>query len=467
MRRPRQWVSKTDVMNYHRCPYAFWLQDCGEVRLDAEAGPIIAELLDEGVAFEERIVAGAPHVSVTHDEFTSLLGDDVTLYRLPHLRNQELRIHGKLDVIETKHGQLIPGEIKLHWRPKLNDKLELAFYWLLLEPFRTVETEPRGVVLVPVDDGFARHELELNSFQLGMARRLIKDVRVARRDGVKPTYHTCEICLSRPEVQQTLVEKNSLTILSGIKARTAEVLASVGISNLDELLACDPEETARLLAGQGLKRGAATIRRWQGHAQSYRQNAPILNEGDGITWSDCLVVDFEYESYRKGDVWLIGIGVLKDDDLEIQQFWAEDVDEAALNLRTMMQLVGANPDLPIVTWAGKSAELPQLRRAAERTGEATLFEEFFKRQIDLRAYTQSRVTLPIPSRDLKTVSSHLGFRWPSDIHGGREAGFLRRKYLRSEDAALRAVLKADLLRYNRADIEALAFIARKYRELKW
>jgi hypothetical protein len=57
-------------------------------------------------------------------------------------------LHGVPDGIETCDGALLPIEIKSHKRVQRIDALELASYWLLLEPYRTRQVPPSRYLIL-------------------------------------------------------------------------------------------------------------------------------------------------------------------------------------------------------------------------------------------------------------------------------------------------------------------------------
>jgi hypothetical protein len=66
--------------------------------------------------------------------------------------NHDLSLRGEPDGIEMTSGTWVPVEVKHHSQPSSLDRLELAFYWLLLTPHRIDSTRPRARLL-----GLGRH----------------------------------------------------------------------------------------------------------------------------------------------------------------------------------------------------------------------------------------------------------------------------------------------------------------------
>lgn len=55
-------MSKTDVVRYLCCPYAFWLVDSGKLSQAGLLSPFEERLTEDGVAFERGIVQAAPPI---------------------------------------------------------------------------------------------------------------------------------------------------------------------------------------------------------------------------------------------------------------------------------------------------------------------------------------------------------------------------------------------------------------------
>jgi hypothetical protein len=70
------------------------------------------------------------------------------------LENPKRQLYGLPDAVDPAGGAVWPIEFKSHKRPSRTDELELAFYWWLLEPWRTMRgAEPRGRLVLRQPDG--------------------------------------------------------------------------------------------------------------------------------------------------------------------------------------------------------------------------------------------------------------------------------------------------------------------------
>lgn len=66
------WVSKSDVVDYRRCPWAFWMIDSGQLSAETvvEEVPALQGFIDQGIAFESEVRAAA--VAIPNGEIPTL-----------------------------------------------------------------------------------------------------------------------------------------------------------------------------------------------------------------------------------------------------------------------------------------------------------------------------------------------------------------------------------------------------------
>lgn len=102
------WVSKTDVVRYLRCPYAFWQIDSGALAPEAAIDALGERLIEDGVAFEGTVTAEArplpPGVDLA-DAFVT----EARVYGLPRLENHQLELHGIPDAVTPPAGGSCPS----------------------------------------------------------------------------------------------------------------------------------------------------------------------------------------------------------------------------------------------------------------------------------------------------------------------------------------------------------------------
>ena len=457
-RRGPSWVSKSDLTSYLRCPYAFWQIDSGALA-PAEAIDALGErLIEEGVRFERSITEQAVPLPPEVDLTAAFLTDG-RVYGLPRLRNEPLALHGVPDAVDAAGGTLIPVEIKSHREVRRTDELELAFYWRLLDPYRTTDPgEPRGRLIVRRDDAPYETEVRLTPERFAELDAVIGQVRDARRHGVRPRVCGCTVCSGplRDQIAKQTWAGRDLTLLWGIARQIATHLEALGITDFDELARHDPAQVAADLVARRVSVSAAQVRGWVEHARSYREGRAVMFGPPPPVDGAFIALDLEYDA----SVWLTAVLICDGDLQEHNYFWADSRREEREALMALEAICATYPGLPIVTWAGCSADLPQLRYAARRHRLDHIYHEVNARHVDLYQYATRSMRIPDPELSLKAVGDYFGVPRISEISDGLEAQFLYAQYHACRDPAERARLQADLVAYNRDDLEATAAMVR-------
>lgn len=461
-RRGPSWVSKSNVTSFLRCPYAFYMVDSGALS-PAEAIDALGErLIEEGLAFEASITSEAAPLPAEMDLATALLTPG-RVFGLPMLRHQELALRGVPDAVDTEGGALVPVEIKSHRAVQRTDELELAFYWRLLEPYRTAPGgSPRGRLVLRQDGAPVEVEIGLAAERFAELEAVIAQVREARLRGVRPRVCGCTVCSGplRDQIAKATWAGRDLTLLWGISRVIAGHLEELGIRHFDELDDHSPFEIAMQLCARKVSVSAAQVRAWSEHARSYREGRAVMFGPPPPVDGSFIALDLEYDF----GVWLTGALVCDGDRREHNYFWADNPDEERDALLALEAVLATYPGIPVVTWAGRSADLPQLRSAADRHRLMAVYDEVERRHVDLYLHAMKSMRIPHKELSLKAVADYFGVPKLSGISNGLEAGFLYAQYLRCVDPIERKRRQADLTAYNRDDLEATAGMLKVMRD---
>lgn len=465
-----EWVTKTELMTYARCPYTYSLLWRGEITRDQLFDPFLLDLLAQGVAFQEQVNASVPEVEVqTADEVERLLADGVVLYDPPMFLNEHLRIRGVPDAVDPAGGAFVPVEIKMHKNVKHTDLLELAFYWLLLDPYRTTrDAEPRGRLVLRRDGQPVEVDVPLSRHVLTEVHLLMAQLRQARVEQVQARYCGCHVCsvVRRDEVRAAAAEARDVSMLFEVGPRYRDGLNHIGITTHDQLIGRDPVDIVLAVdCYLGTTTPISRVVGWQNHAKAYRSGRANLFGRPLRRLSDPFVVlDLEYLTPPFGErVFLAGLAYVHDSgDVDVVQFWADDTDNAERRLLADLgALFAERPRTTVVTWSGKCADLPTLRKAAERLDVTNPLDG--RDHCDLFYWAQRNLRLPAPSLGLKELAAYFGVARASDVAGGLEAQFL---YNPGRTGKVRASNRDRLLTYNRDDVETTVELARQLRELR-
>lgn len=453
------WVSKTDLISFLRCPFAWWQIDQGLISAEDILGPLEEKVIEDGSFFHRQVEATALPAPEGRG-LSELLATDAKLLGLPVLENADLLIRGAPDGVDAASGALLPVEVKSHKDVRRSDELELAFYWLLLEPLRSRQIdEPRGLMILRRDGEAATPvEIVIRPERFEQVGRILEDIRKARRRGVKPRVCSCAACSGplRKIIDRHTLRGKDLTRLFDISRSRAEALEAVGVKNYEELLAQEPRELRRKLRESKTFVSTKQIEQMRWHARSYTEARPTLFGPMPMVGDSFMALDLEYNTLGKPDlVWLIGVLLVRGEHREHTFLWASKPDEEIRILERLSDLLSQNAKLSLLTWSGSSADRPALKKACERTGFDGLLDAFDDRHIDLFEAARTSLRLPIPELGLAEVAAFLGIPKLSTISDGFDAQLKFKTYELSQKPEQRARLKAELIAYNRDDLEAL------------
>ena len=454
----KSWVTKTDLVRFWRCPYAFWLVDSGQVKPGETISPLAGRLMANGVAFQAKVESAAVPIELPAGGLDELFRrEGLTLCKdLPMFENPRLRTRGLPDAIETAGGALYPVEVKSHREVNPLDRIELAFYWSLLAPRRTRFPSPEGVLVL-------RDGVEAREVRVGLTRadfdelnRLIAAVRRARAEGVEPRVCNCYVCSQRPEVLAFNANRADLSMVFGISRIYSTALAAMGCTRHDQLEALVPAEVVAHFRARRLFISPAAVASWQLHARAYAEGRPLLAQVREPLppLGRYIALDLEWD--LEGRIWLVGAGVVATGEVDHTSWWADDPDEERCAFEGIARFLDAHPGLPVLTWNGKSADLPQLaKRVAAFSATEQLVPVLSARHFDLFLWAQRYLRLPMPGLALKDVAQAFNYSATSGVGSGTEAMMLYERYRETKEPALRQQLAT----YNRDDVASLAAVA--------
>ena len=464
-----EWVSKTDLNRYYRCPYAYSLLYRGEIRPDQMVDGYTVLLMQEGMAFHEVVVAAEVAAGAELMPAKVLENPNLLIYGIPDgIRNT---LAAELRGLEA----MVPVEIKWHGQVQQLDQLELAFYWLLLEPERTADSRPHGVLILHRDGAQVEVEVDIPAARIEQVRQLLEDIRRARREPTEPRICGCHVCstVRRDEVRRLTAERQDVSLLLGVGYSRAAQLGKLGITSYTQVAERDPLELTLAMRQVGARSlGVEEVIRWQHHARSYLTGQAVLF-GHPLSLSDTYwVLDLEYLTPPWGEhIYLAGVLLVEPlATPHLTQVWAENGKDGERRLLlSITELFAHRPELPVVTWAGHCADVPWLFKAAARQGLPVPGGPGMNwepgRHLDLYLWAVRSLRLTTPEPGLKEMASYFGISYGSDVHGGTEAQLLYLNWVESRSRIKRQRLQKRLLAYNRDDLDALAQVVGRFRAL--
>jgi len=258
--------------------------------------------------------------------------------------------------------------------------------------------------------------------------------------------------------------KRELTLLFEMGRGRAAAFEEIGINKRDDLDTCDVQSVAANLRAIGTKISPTQIEQMRFHAQSYREGRAILFGSPPAIGDSFVALDLEYDLF-KPRIWLMGLYVIAGDQREHVALWADEALEERSNMERLAELLEDHSDLPVVTWGGTSADLPQLKGACARLGIESLLDDLDARHVDVFAHARRTLRLPIPELGLSEVAAFFGVVKNSSVRNGREAQALYARYLTRYSPRVRRIIRDELITYNRDDLDSLVATVRAVQSL--
>lgn len=457
------WVSKSDVIEIIRCPFRVFIAHNQNIPMDQlKRTEVITALLEKGTRHEESIISKMPFQEAESLE-DALYGE--AILRAPVLiQNNDLGIRGIVDLINTENGKLYPIEIKNHRDLKDSDRLELAFYWRLLDPLRKGKPKPKGFVLLNTGETV---EVTITREDFATLEYLIDEVRFIKEEGTDPAItKECKLCVLTEQCENAVISSGGLTLISGISSIRQSQLKSIGISDIAKLAECDTETLRHTWYTKYTNiPGTDQVRVMQTHAKAWITRTPIRFYDEPFpVGKRFAVLDLEYEPSIY--VFLIGMIIVNGKSKEYHQFLAENPKEEKQIFKQFLQVLSDNPNITLVTWAGTTADMPQIREVWNVHGLShEKLNSIEARHVDLAAYTKRNLRLPAKSFSLRDIERYFGYERSSDDVGGFQIPMLYNDYVKSRSPRKKAELRDILLTHNKEDIESTLHVLNELRTL--
>lgn len=454
------WVAKHQMVAYFRCPNTFLLVDQGKLKFEDARTEFQQSLIANTFAWQEQVKATAAPVVFAPGAPPPFTGDVTVFGDLPTFTNSALRIRGRPYGIEIASGALYPIEVKFHKDVQHLDRLMLAFGWMLLEPRRSREVAPEGRLVLCRNWQQVEVAVPLAPDVFAEVHDLLADIRKVRKDGTR-RWCSCPTCsLVFEEFRTTWVQQQrNISTIFGIDRVFFHALQSIGCCKWDDLLELDPADVVTRFRERERKVYVSErqVESWQLHARAFIDDKPMLADDPEPfpRLNHYIVLDLEYESRELNDrnmIWLIGTAEVGNGPTKYKSWWAENPAQEKAALQGLQRFLNKNSKVPIVTWNGKSADIPVAEKRASAYGLSEISGALRTRHLDLFDWVRASFRLPTPTLDLKSVSEAFGFEKVSRIRSGMEAVGLYHNFLRSHDPKL----KKKLSEYNQDDLDGLA-----------
>lgn len=448
------YVTKADVRTYLRCPYELWLRDSGEP-VPGDAAPERELLRRQGEDFEASVFAAEPR-TIGHAALAASPSSDGDRGKVGEiLHNDDLRLRGRPDMVIRCDGRWEPLEVKAHARLTAADRMELAFYWLLLATYRSPAeaAAPAAWVVLRVENALGQPErVELTARDLANARRAIAGVRRLR--GARSAPPPCP-CHAREE----LIRSRGVRALSGIGRQAGAKLEQIGILVLDDVAELDLAELDRRWQTAFGSPTPATVVRALLHDAKAKAGDMLLRIGEEPfpAKSSFVALDLEYVSGAAGPLWVVAVQAVP--TMTEPVVWGPGLSETAL-LRRLGGFLRAHAG-PVITWGGDSADVPAVRGAGRRTAQRAAMEQLTARHRDLKRWVEMNLCLPTIGRRLDDVAEWLNVAVTAQISNGLHAQQIWHAYQRTADRDL----ARQLAEYASSDVTKLVAVTQALQTL--
>ncbi len=421
-------------------------------------GQVVAELFWEAEpAGSEGALAPSPETGLELTEDNSTLKPPPNLAlpeAVPELRSAW--VSSLLDLLirdpsDTGKGQpsYLPVHIRIGKRPKPEYELLLALQAELLGSLQG-KVPKRGFLILKDRKWYPVHL----SRRRAQVRRLLQDYLHSLTQPKPPQVlmarSRCHLCHWREHCRQLNAVAHPLTLLPGVTRSRYPLLQEAGIDSIEDLA------NARLEILQAIpKLGAGVALQLQMQARATLSRQPLwLQSPPQVLPTAPVELYFDIEADPRHNVaYLLGLLVVEQAKGEklvsYHSCLAAEPQEEGQAWKQFLHLVQRYPDAPIYHFHG--FEVQTCQRLGERyPTDSRQLRQLLQRFVDLHAWVQRSVVLPIESYSLKNIARWLGFEWRLPNANGAQSIYWYSQWLETRD---RRYLEQSLI-YNEDDCRA-------------
>jgi predicted RecB family nuclease len=449
---------------YIECPTKCWLRSHGE----PTAGNVYAEwtraqnevyrrdcLKNLLAILPKSNCAMGPPISKNSKDATWRIAIDVRL-RTNYLESRPQAVEKTASEGRGSTAQFIPYRFEFANKLTKEHKLLLAFDAVVL-----AEVVGRAVNLGKIVHGDSHTTLNVKTPALASeARKRIKDIATLLANNTPPDLvlnRHCDQCEFKARCRRQAIEKDELSLLSGMSEKERKRLHGKGIFTVTQL-----SYTFRPRRRRKESRGKQEKHYHSLRALAIREKK-IHTIGIPAPKLDGTPVHLDVEGLPDHDFYyLIGVRIGTGEGAVQHGLWADHADDESRIWNDFLGILSEVPN-PILIHYG-SYETIFLRRMRERHGapcEGSAAAMTIENAMNLLSFVYAQIYFPTFSNGLKEIAKHLGFQRSDSPASGLEAIVWRHRWETSNDPAV----KQALLDYNRQDCEALELVASRLVEL--
>ncbi|MBM4066322.1 MAG: IS66 family transposase [Planctomycetes bacterium] len=367
---------------------------------------------------------------------------------------QSQRVQSRIQALEqlpspgrTKHNHYIP--IRFIPREKITafDKLLIAFDAFVL--FTASGRMPQfGKIIHGSEQKTIRVKLDR---LMKVAESIITRIIAQQAGSTEPPLilnKHCVECEFQLQCRQSAIQKDELTLLSGMTEKERCKLHSKGLFSITQLsYTFRPRRRPKRSLSKPNKYypalRALAIREQKIHIAGNREldigQTPIYIDVEGTP---------DRESY-----YLIGLRIKSGESYVQHSFWANDMSEEKEIWASFLQIISKVESPRLIYYGSYEALfLKHMKdRYPEAIGNATLLDRLIAESVNILSVIYAHIYFPTYTNGLKDIGRYLGFQWSDTNASGSSALIWRSKWEVYKEAGL----KQKLLTYNAEDCEVL------------
>lgn len=347
----------------------------------------------------------------------------------------------------TKHNHYIP--IRFIPREKITafDKLLVAFDAFVL--FTASGRMPQfGKIIHGSEQKTVRVKLDR---LMKVAESIIAKITLQQGSPTEPQLilnKHCAECEFQLQCRQSAIQKDELTLLSGMTEKERSKLHSKGLFSITQLsYTFRPRRRPKRSLSKPNKYypalRALAIREQKIHIAGKRElnidQTPVYIDVEGVPDRD-----FYY---------LIGLRIKSGDSYVQHSFWANDMSEEKEIWARFFQVISQIESPRFIYYGNYEALFLKHMKARypEAVENTTLLDRLIAESVNILSVIYAHIYFPTYSNGLKDIARYLGFQWSDTNASGSSSLIWRSKWEVSEESGL----KQKLLTYNAEDCKAL------------
>ncbi len=359
----------------------------------------------------------------------------------------------------------IPAVSKLGKRTTKEHLLELALCSVILEIFQKATIE-YGLIISSKNNQLITEKIFLNKKLKNKAIKVFSELSNSLKyniPAITENRKKCSICSWQEFCNKEAKYYGYLTDIDGIGSKTASLLNSIGIKNIEQLAISNETQLNEKLSNSP-QRNLIDASRYINQSKSYISGIPIQisSEENKLSLSykkghGFFIFDIESNPDSNHD-FLFGFLSVQDIDDPLNNNYEAILNlndsEKDLFLAKIFEKINSKEDWPILHY-GETEKIVIIKLAKKLNFSNNEIELIKNRFIDLHIIIREKWILPVKNYSLKTVANWNGFNWEQQNVNGSKALFWWIQYQNTQQK----LFLEKIIKYNKDDCKATLFIA--------